>query len=187
MPVHIIRTFSLAGSVTIMSGLIYITAQQNLRQSANDPQIQMAEDAATALNAGADTLSLISLHTVDIAQSLAPYLLMFDDAGKPIAGSGLLHGQIPTLPAGVLDAARAEEHRVTWQPETSVRSAIVIRHIDGMHPGYVVAGRSLRETENRESQLTWMVVMAWIVSLFLVALTAMPLLKPKSENLNNGN
>jgi hypothetical protein len=179
MPVHIIRTFSLVGSVTIMSGLIYITAQQNLRQSANDPQIQMAEDAATALNAGADTLSLISLHTVDIAQSLAPYLLMFDDAGKPIAGSGLLHGQIPTLPAGVLDAARAEEHRVTC--------AIVIRHIDGMHPGYVVAGRSLRETENRESQLTWMVVMAWIVSLFLVALTAMPLLKPKSENLNNGN
>ena len=35
-----------------LCALIYLTEQQSLRMGANDPQIQMVEDAASSLNAG---------------------------------------------------------------------------------------------------------------------------------------
>jgi hypothetical protein len=35
-----------------LCGLVYLTVQQALRMDANDPQIQMAEDAVSALNGG---------------------------------------------------------------------------------------------------------------------------------------
>ena len=38
--------------VTGLSGLIYVGIQQDLRQTANDPQIQMAEDIAAKLTDG---------------------------------------------------------------------------------------------------------------------------------------
>jgi hypothetical protein len=41
----------LAAAVTMLSGLVYIAVQQNMRIGANDPQIQLAEDAARALAA----------------------------------------------------------------------------------------------------------------------------------------
>ena len=34
---------------TLLCGLVYLATQQSIRQGANDPQIQMAEDAAAAL------------------------------------------------------------------------------------------------------------------------------------------
>ncbi|MEK7161684.1 MAG: hypothetical protein AAB729_03270, partial [Patescibacteria group bacterium] len=42
----------LAVAIIIMSGLVYVVAQQNYRLTANDPQIQIAQDIAAALNKG---------------------------------------------------------------------------------------------------------------------------------------
>ena len=39
-----------AAIITLLSGIIYIVVQQNYRMNANDPQFQMIEDAANALN-----------------------------------------------------------------------------------------------------------------------------------------
>ena len=45
--------------VTAFCGLAYVTVQQALRQGANDPQIQMAEDAAAALDGGAGVDAIV--------------------------------------------------------------------------------------------------------------------------------
>jgi hypothetical protein len=42
----------LAALTTALCGLVYLAVQQALRQAANDPQIQMAEDAAYILSQG---------------------------------------------------------------------------------------------------------------------------------------
>ena len=56
-----------------------------------------------------------------MAASLAPYLIVFDDAGRPIASSARLAGAPPVPPPGVFDYTRAAgEDRITWQP--SLRS-----------------------------------------------------------------
>src|SRR4051812_19741980 len=83
--------------ITVLSGLVYVAVQQNFRQSANDPQIQMAEDAAAALEAGAQPQAVVGTGKVDMARSLAPFLIVYDDQGQPLAASVQLNGQIPTV------------------------------------------------------------------------------------------
>lgn len=158
----------LACAVTLLSGLVSVAVQQDMRISANDPQIQMAEDAARWISNGREPGAFVipDVPPVDIAESLAPFLAVYDDAGNLIASSGVLHGQPLAVPSGVFDYVRNHtEDRVTWQPERGVRSAIVVTRFTGMHAGFVVAGRSLREVEIRERRLTVQVVLTWLVSL----------------------
>ncbi len=157
----------LAFAISLLCGLVYVTAQQVLRQSANDPQIQLAEDLAGRLGQGQSVNSLVSLSPVDMAKSLAPFVIIYDEQGKVLAGSGQLDAAVPQVPAGVLEHAKARgENRLTWQPRPSVRNAIVVTHFaSSAQSGFVLVGRSLRETEIREQQLEMEVLFVWLVTL----------------------
>lgn len=153
---------------TVLCGLVYVGVQQAYRQSANDPQIQMAEDAAAAVSGGTQAQSFVPAGTVDIGASLSPYVVFYDDAGNPTGGNGLLEGRYPSLPSGVFDYTRAMgEDRVTWQSPQGIRSAIVVvrTHDAGARQGFVMAGRSLREVERREAQIELFAFAAWITAL----------------------
>jgi hypothetical protein len=155
----------------VVSGLcflLYGVAQQDLRQGADDPQIQMAEDTATKLATGQQAQNVVPSEKVDIATSLAPYIIVFDTAGKPIASSAQLNGQTPTIPSGVFDVVRQNgEDRITWQPQPGVRSAVVVTQFKGPTSGFVLAGRSLREVEKRESSILQIVLVGWVGILFV--------------------
>lgn len=161
--------YPLAFAVTVVCALAYAAVQQDYRQSANDPQIQMAEDAAAALAAGTAPQTLISSNTVDIGDSLAPYLVFYSASGTPIMGNGLLNGTLPNLPQGLFTyVAGAGEDHVTWQPTANIREAAVIVRVGGPDAeatGFVLASRSLREVELRESQLEVTTDIAWIIAL----------------------
>ncbi len=166
-PIAIFRTWlAFAVVVTALCALVYVTAQQVLRQDANDPQIQMAEDAAASLNNGVAPDAVVSKQQVEFSTSLAPFLIVFDASGKPVAGSGVLNGQLPQYPIGALESAkRGGENRVTWQPQPDVRIASVAVPYKG---GYVIAGRSLREVEKRETQVQLLAAVVWLLSLAAV-------------------
>jgi hypothetical protein len=158
-------------TVTFLSGLVYIIEQQNLRQSANDPQIQLAEDAASSLAAGKSPQAVLPGGAIDMATSLAPYLIIYDNSGTPLAASVELDGALPAVPAGVFsDAGSQGQKRFTWQPESGVRSAVVLTRYTGKTSGYVLAGRSLREVEKREDRLLWLVGLAWLGTCGLITL-----------------
>ncbi len=158
--------------ITGCSGLIYAVVQQDLRQSADDPQIQMAEDAAAKLAGGQQAQSIVPTEKVDIAKTLAPYIIVFDATGKPIASSAQLNGQTPTIPPGVFDYVRQHgEDRITWQPQPGVRSAVVVTQFQGQNSGFVLAGRSLREVEIREDDILHIVEVGWL-GMLLVSLLA---------------
>ena len=160
----ILRSFvPLAVAITLLTGLLYVSVQQVLRQDANDPQIGMAEDAAAVLAAGQ---ALPETASVDVAASLAAYDIVFDDQGQPVGGSARLHGALPTVPQGALLYAREHgQNRITWQPEQGVRSATVIVPVTGAHPGYVLAGRSLAEVEQRTSNMSQLITVGWLITL----------------------
>jgi len=146
--------------------LVYVVAQQTWRTSANDPQIQLARDAAAALAAGRDTAAVVPHESVDMERRLAPFLIVFDANGKVLAASGFLRGQVPGVPKGVLDYVRARgENRITWQPIGGVRIASVIESYAGSQQGFVLAGRSLEETQNRISQFGNLIALAWAATL----------------------
>ncbi len=160
------RWLPLAAVAVILCGLIYVVAQQSLRLGANDPQIQMAEDAADALTHNATLDQVMPAGMVDVGRSLAPFMIVYNDQGQVLAPSGVLHGATPPLPRGVLDYARQHgQNRLTWEPEPGVRIAAVVVRVEGRAGGFVLAGRSLREVEIRESQLELLVGVALVAVL----------------------
>lgn len=135
----------------LISGLLLVIAQQMLRMGANDPQIQMAEDAGAKLSDGAG-LSVLPASLVDVSHSLAPFLIVYDDSGAIVGSSAMLKEQTPALPSGVPEFVRAHgQDRITWQLASGVRIAAVIERFVVPSSGFVLAGRSLREVEKRES------------------------------------
>ena len=207
-----------AVAVTGVCALVHLSVQQNYRQSLNDPQIQMAEDAASALNNGADAKDVIAAGVpIAINESLQPWIALLDSKGtinattyeEPanningdhltgvyiISTGALINRAAPggpeykeiTIPVGVLqsaaegrgkDSTQPFENRITWQPMPGVRQAIVVVPVtDGRYKGdFVVAGRNMREVEDREGQLAFFVGAAWsftlLVSLIAVVLKA---------------
>jgi hypothetical protein len=173
-----VRAFALwlpiAVASTGLAGLVYVTVQQNYRQSANDPQLQMARDSAARLSSGAAPADVVGDARVDLARSLAPYRIVYDDRGGVLASSGTLDGHVPRPPLGVLQtAADRGEDTLTWQPRPGVRSAVdVVSWSSGGASGTVLAGRSLVEVEQRENELTLTVGAGWAAVLGASAVAA---------------
>lgn len=164
--------------LTVACGLLFVGLQQDLRQSADDPQVQLAEDLARRLDAPTDPSGLLTGPTVDLATSLAPFEAIYDTTGRIVATDGTLDGAAPQPPAGVLDTARsAGADRVTWQPRPGVRMAVYAVRWNG---GSVVAGRSLRVVEERIDQVFGLALAAWIVgtATLVVAAVAAASLSP---------
>ena len=82
----IVRAFlkwlPLGVAITLVCGLIYVTVQQNYRTSLNDPQIQMAEDAAALIDSGSSVQSVIPSGKVDLERSLSPWIGVYDSNGN---------------------------------------------------------------------------------------------------------
>ncbi len=157
--------------LTLSYGVIYFAYQQILRQGANDPQIQMAEDYSDQLSSGESLSIFTGLKLVDIDKSLSPYVMVYDDKGTLKFSSARFNGNIPTIPSGVLEYTKNHiEDRVTWQPSIGVRQAIVVKYYKGNNNGFVVAGRSLREVEIREDNLTKQLFFLWVISVVVIIL-----------------
>src|SRR6185369_14805114 len=126
----IVRYLLIALIVTLVIGFGYTAVQQNYRLTANDPQIQLAEDSADILASGQNPADMVPGEAnTDMAKSLAPFIIVYDDSGKVVASSVKLDGQTPSLPGGVLDYAKNHtQNTFTWQPKSGVRIAAVAVH-----------------------------------------------------------
>jgi hypothetical protein len=173
-PALLFNALILAGIATGIALALYAIPQQVLRNGANDPQVQLATDAVARIEDGAVPSDAVPAGNVDMARSLAPFVIAYDDQGHPLASQAKLNGGIPAPPAGVFDYVRQHgEERVSWQPilgrVRGVRVAAVIERVGGAHPGFVLAGRSLREVEAREEQVAQMAGLTWLGMLTLIA------------------
>lgn len=170
----IVLWLPIAAVSTVFAGLAYGTVQQSQRSSANDPQLQMAEDAAAQLSNGGTPQSVTAGASVDIARSLAPFTIVFDGDGAVQASTAGLDGHTPVPPQGVLDAATANGiDTITWQPRDGVRAAIVVVPYEGGGAsGTVLVGRSLRAVEEREDRTLLIAGLAWIAALLGGAVAA---------------
>ncbi len=158
----LLRWIPFAGLASALCLLIYVSAQQTGRQMANDPQIEIARDARTALAAGQSINAVIPQTQTELATSLAPFITAVSDDGTVVASSGRLHGELRPVPRGVLESVRQSgEARVTWQPEPGVRMATVVTKNPGASGGFIVVGRSLFETESRIEQLGTLLFLGW--------------------------
>lgn len=161
--VFLVQGIVLTMLVSALALMTYAVGQQVLRHAANDPQIEMASDAAAEIADGASPAAVVPTKQIDVARSLAPFLIVYDDVGQPIASSATLHGKVPRPPIGVFNAVRSlQRDALTWQPEPGVRIASITYRFSGARSGFVLAGRSLREVERREDMLLKLVACGWL-------------------------
>ena len=178
-PALIFNALVLAGIATGIALAFYAIPQHVLRSGLNDPQIQMATDLAAQLERAGVTDGLRqqtlvasgSNGNIDIARSLSPFLIVYNDAGQPLSWNAQLDGQTPTPPPGIFSNVRDHgEERVTWQPRRGVRIAAVIERVNGPQPGFVLAGRNMREVESRIADVRNMAGLTWLGMLGLIVL-----------------
>ena len=168
-----LHAFILGLILTILGGAAAITVQQMLRRGANQPQMEMADLYLSQISSGGKPSDFLSPKRIDMAQSLEPFVIVYDDAGKPENSTGYLDGVVPVPPPGVFDYLRAHgSDNFTWQPRPQVRIAAIAKRITGPHPGFLLVGRSLRSVEESEGVLRQMTFGGWFLLLLLLALGA---------------
>lgn len=149
--------------------MIYVAVQQSYRSGANDPQLQLARDIAIALKNNQAVDQLLPKDKIDISESLAPFVVFYDNNGEPVRSTAILNGQIPKIPKGVFDFSKTNQEDVlTWQPRYGVRMALVVEYVQSSGVAFVAAGRSLQEVEKREGNLKNIVVIGWLACIAVI-------------------
>jgi hypothetical protein len=155
----------LAAGLTLATGFAYAAVQQSYRQTANDPQIQLASDGVRALKGGAAAANIVGPTRVDPAFSLAPFTMVFNET-EAVAASGVaLAEQVPSPPKGVFEYTKQHGiDKFTWEPAGGVRIAAVMQYV-GEGKGFVLSGRSLGEVEKRIERINQLTGVALVVML----------------------
>jgi len=173
-----LRTLPVIVGLTGLFGFSYLAVQQNYRQSMNDPQIEMAESAASALAVGDSPVSVLTpgASGIDASVDLAPWIAVYDASGKTVLASTALDSSA-RLPPSLFDtsswqplkhfvAPSGPETRVTWESKGGVRQAVVlVQYHTSEGLGWVASGRSMRVVEDRIINLTQLAAIAWSVSI----------------------
>lgn len=148
--------------ITFTCSLTYLVTQQSLRLGANELPAKLTIDTLIKLQNGKSPESIVQGDKIDISKSLDTFVFIYDNKKNLLACSGTLNGSNPSYPKGVLDStAKKGEERVTWQPQNGLRFATVVLKYDN---GYIVAARSLKETENLIDNIGKLVLLAWAAS-----------------------
>ncbi|MCU1416784.1 MAG: hypothetical protein JWP32_958 [Schumannella sp.] len=149
--------------LTITLASVYVTAQQLDRQGA-DEQPQRLASQIVLLH---DLPEPEAADLVDLGGSEALFYVVYDTSGSPLSGRGYLDGDLAQLPDGVIAAAVANgSNRVTWEPRDGLRFATVEVAVGDR---VVMAGQSLAPSETRTQNIGWMLLLAWVVGLAVLA------------------
>lgn len=179
----------IAVSGTLILLVVYIVLQQNYRQAANDPQIELVQNASIALSQGFPIQALFANATqLDINKTLSMFVMAFDESGAIISAS-VTNGSstVPVPPKGVFDYVRSHgEHRITWETSSGLRfAAVVDKFKSAKSSGYIMAARSLAEVEAREANLSWVIFIGWLI--FMIVSFASVVVADMMKPLNEGD
>lgn len=168
MSVNVKHWAILAVPITFILLTVYIIAHQLLRQTANDPLIQSAEDWAATVETSVNPNRLDLGNFIDPSQSYQDFGIVYDQDGKIVASSVSAPSNM-SQPDGVfdsVDAAPNNEVRYTWQPATGDRYAAVMKRANLQSRSYyILAGRNLKLIEQHQSQAMWLTFFGWLTTL----------------------
>jgi hypothetical protein len=148
--------------VTLIFGSIYVTLQQFGRRAVN-----AAPAAAAAVRVQQPGSGPTAVPPLELTADSGVFVMVFGTDNKPTSSTVALHGELPVIPAGVLETARSlGSDTVTWQPEPGLRMAVVARQAPG---GVVVAGQSLTPFEDSDRMSQLFLGAGWLGSMVVLA------------------
>lgn len=163
----LVHTITFALILTVGGLACALTLQAALRRGADQPQIQMAKNYASAIISGKSIEQTLPPVRIDIQHSLEPFAVFYDLQAHPVASTGHDDSGVPVPPSGVFNHLSTNNPiaRFTWQPRSGVRIATVMFRVGGSRPGYILVGRSLAATDvdmlalRRGAFVTWFILM----------------------------
>jgi len=170
---HIARIWLAIASVsTILMLTAYTLVQQLGRLSADDLPLYLAQTAVAQLDNGAAPNDVVPTTASDVKSDTIPFVIVTDSSENILASSAKLNGAKPLPPIGTFQytTVHGTDH-FTWQPTTSARLATrILPYKTSTTSGFVVAGHSLKQVEDRQANFNLITLAAWAVSLIVVFL-----------------
>jgi hypothetical protein len=143
------------------------------RRSADRQPQSLVASMRDRIAHGANPLSLMDGPPQEIAnrawlESAQPFIGLYDDTGKAIAGSATLRGRLPQPPSGIFRFTRVHgKEKVTWQPDPKIRVALTVEKLSG--GGFLLAGQSIVRTETQEIRMHMILIWVWLGMMVTVA------------------
>jgi hypothetical protein len=148
---------------------VYACVQQTYRKAADDPQTQIARDISSRLNRNLAVDHLLPADTIEITEDEGIFVQLYNSDRQLVMSTAQLNKKEPQLPKGVFDNAdKNGEAALSWEPQKGIREATIVVPVLSPQVAYVVAGRSLKETEIRESNLEKMIFISFAISIGIV-------------------
>ncbi len=169
-----VSTIILLGSYTLV--------QQSTRLSANDAPLAAAQTAKHQLENGMKAQQVVPATPTNLKTDSTIFITVVDSSRNVLASSAQLDGA-PTLPpSGTFDTATKKgSNWFTWEPENGVRLATqVLPYSLGSSSGYVVAGQSLKQAEDRINTYGWIILATWGAVLVWTTFIPVPVRKKRT-------
>lgn len=170
----------LATILTIIFGAIYGTGYLVLRGDSNDPQIEVTRQVEDIIDQGVPLDAIVnSEEAIDLSESMSLFVSIFDKDSKLVSSTVKVDGESPTPNWDAFAKARETgEHRFDWEPKEGLRAAAVMKSVG--ENGFVLAGKSLNETDKRLETLALCTSIGWAVSILLAAVLTIAI-KPRQS------
>jgi hypothetical protein len=165
--------------LTAVFGTIYIVSQQLNRQSFNMSPIDAVNEASYTLDRNLPLDDFLQIYTFNtpVDKTSRTFIIIYDDKGKPLQSTAKLDDNTPNIPLEVLEGTpMAPSYKIiTWMPRSGLRIAVAIQQVhQGNNLRYVLAGRNLKQSEQLNEYVLFLVAAAWMAtvvgSLFMIAL-----------------
>ena len=171
----LLKWLPLGVAISIIFGFIFISAQQVVRAEANSVIIDTARNAIEVLEADANVIDSINNGQeakIDLAKSHKVFFIVYKEDKSVAASTAALDGKTPELPSGVLDNVKDKgTAKITWAPKKDARQAAVIYKVGGQNPGFLLVGRSLKDTDEIVTKLAWTAFAGWLIAIAASLLT----------------
>jgi hypothetical protein len=166
-----IQHISYIAIITIILGVIYVAVQQNYRSGANDPQMQLAYNIKEQLQKGKSIDMYFQKDTIDLQKSLSVFIASYDENGLPLQSNAVIDGKLPQIPLSVINFVKIhKEDWITWQPRRNIRLATGILATGSTPVSFIAVGKSLKNVEDRVSNLITMIGIGWTLCFVIILL-----------------
>jgi hypothetical protein len=140
--------------------------QEMTRSSADDVPRAQAQRAADTLSRGGAPAQVAPAAATDLATDVGPFMTLYGANGAVQGHHSPARRRPPEVPRAVLAQAKAHGiDRVTWQSRAGVREAVIaLPWRSTTAQAVVVAGASLRPSEDRQAQLLLLLLAGWLAA-----------------------
>jgi hypothetical protein len=156
----------------LVLGAAYAMAQQSTRLAVDDLPLATAQSIKYQLENGSEPNDVVPAIKTDLKNDSSLFVTVTDSSRHILASSAVLNGKTPLPPQGVFDFTKEHgKDQVTWATNGARVATTAINYGSSPNDGFIVAGQSLKEAEDRINTYGMIAIVAWLAMLIWTSVT----------------